>query len=316
LRVVFMGSPEFAIPSLEGLVRDGYEVAAVYTRPDKPAGRGRNPAYAPVKAAALALGLPVVQPPKLRVPEVLAALAALRPDVVVVAAYGLLLPPEVLAVPRQGAINVHPSLLPRWRGASPVAAAILSGDEFTGVSIMLLDAGLDTGPVLSRAQVPVSPQDDAGSLTGKLARVGAALLNEVLAGWSRDEITPRTQDEAGATLCRPITKEDGEIDWHAPARDIWRRVRAFQPWPGGYTRWRGKKLDILEAWPLAAAGAFQTGEIVPLAVQPPPAGLDFGIATGEGVLGIARVRLEGKRDMTAAEFRRGQRDFIGARLPD
>jgi methionyl-tRNA formyltransferase len=311
-----MGSPEFAIPSLQGLVGDGYEVAAVYTRPDKPAGRGRNPVYAPLKVAALSLGLPVAQPVNLRGPEALASLAALRPDVIVVAAYGLLLPPDILALPRWGAINVHPSLLPRWRGASPVAAAILSGDEFTGVSIMLLDAGMDTGPVLARAQVPVSPQDDAESLTGKLARLGAALLDEALAAWSRGEITPRPQDEAGVTICRTIKKEDGEIDWRAPAPEIWRLIRAFQPWPGGYTRWRGKKLDILEARPLAATGTFQPGEIVPLPGQPLFAGLAFGIATGEGVLGIARVRLEGKRDMKAVEFQRGRHDLVGAWLPD
>ena len=308
-----MGSPEFAVPSLTGLVRDGHEVVAVYTQPDKPAGRGRQPAGSPAKAAALALGLPVVQPATLRTPESVSGLKALYPDALVVAAYGKLLPSEVLAVPRRGAVNVHPSLLPRWRGAAPVAAAILAGDEFSGVSIMVMDVGLDTGPVLAQAQVPVAPWDDTGSLTGKLARVGAAMLGDVLAAWSQGELKARPQDESGATLSRPITKEQGEIDWQGSARDIWRRVRAFRPWPGTYTRWRGQRLDILGALPLEGPGTDRVGEVVALSGL--PAAAAFGIATGSGILGVLQVRLEGKREMTAAEFRRGQRDFIGAVLP-
>jgi methionyl-tRNA formyltransferase len=311
LRVVFMGTPEFAIPSLERLILNRYQVVAVYTQPDKTAGRGRAPGSPPVKEAALRLGLPLVQPDSIKSAESVSRLADLKPDVVVVAAFGQILPPPVLDVPAYGCINIHPSLLPRHRGASPVAAAILSGDEFNGVSIMLLDSGLDTGPVLSRAAIPVSPWDNTGSLTEKLSFIAAYLLQETLTGWRRREIVPRPQNEAEATYSPRITKGEGEIDWHLPAEEIWRRVRAFNPWPGSYTRWRGKQLKIIEAVPLTGEGALEVGRVVAL----PGYGLVPGIGTGDGILGVVRVQLEGKREMSAAEFLRGQRDFIGAVLP-
>jgi methionyl-tRNA formyltransferase len=310
LRVVFMGSPEFAVPSLEQLVLNKYQVVAVYTQPDKPAGRGRSLAPPPVKAAAKSLGLEVVQPPSLKEAGVVKQLARFRPDVIVVAAFGQILPRSVLDIPRFGAVNVHPSLLPRFRGASPVASAILAGDEFSGVSIMLMDEGMDTGPVLARAQVPVSAADTTGSLTTKLSLVGARLLLGTLCHYLRGELTPQPQNEAEATYSSPITKEEGEIDWHLPAVDIWRRVRAFHPWPGCYTRWRGKKLDIIEALPLTGEKAFKVGEVVALS-----SAAALGISTGDGVLGISRLQLEGRRAMSAAEFLRGQREFIGAVLP-
>jgi methionyl-tRNA formyltransferase len=310
LRVVFMGSPEFGVPSLEQLVLNRYQVVSVYTQPDRPAGRGRSLAPPPVKAAAKSLGLEVVQPPSLKEAGVVKELAQFRPDVIVVAAFGQILPRSVLDIPRLGAVNVHPSLLPRFRGASPVASAILAGDEFSGVSIMLMDEGLDTGPVLARAQVPVSALDTTGSLTTKLSSVGARLLLEALGHYLRGELTPQPQNEAEATYSSPISKEEGEIDWHLPALDIWRRVRAFHPWPGCYTKWRGKKLDIIEALPLSGEKALKVGEVVTLG-----SAAAFGVSTGEGVLGVSRVQLEGKRAMSAAEFLRGQREFIGAVLP-
>ena len=311
MRIVFMGTPEFAVPSLEHLILNQYEVVAVYTQPDRPAGRGRALAYPPVKEAALRWKLPVVQPVSLKSAEAVSQLADLHPDVVVVAALGQILPQSVLDVPGYGCINVHPSLLPRFRGASPVVAAILAGDEFTGVSIMLMDSGLDTGPVLARAAVPVSPQDNTGSLTDKLSLVAARLLQEALAGWLRREIVPQPQNEAEATYSTHITKEDGEIDWHLPTDDIWRRVRAFNPWPGCFTGWRGKQLKIIEAVPLPEGGVSEVGQVVAL----PGHEAVFGVGTGEGVLGVLKVQLEGKRAMSAAEFRRGQKDFIGAVLP-
>ncbi len=310
MRVVFMGSPEFAVPHLEQLILNQYQVVAVYTQPDRAAGRGRSLAPPPVKAAAQSLGLEVVQPPSLKEAGVVRQLAQFRPDVIVVAAFGQILPRSVLDIPRFGAVNVHPSLLPRFRGASPVASAILAGDEFSGVSIMLMDEGMDTGPVLARAQVPVSAADNTGSLTTKLSLVGARLLLEVLGHYLRGELTPEPQNEAEATYSSPITKEEGEIDWHLPAVDIWRRVRAFHPWPGCYTRWRGKKLDIIEAVPLTGEKAFKVGEVVALT-----SAAALGVNTGEGVLGVSRVQLEGRRAMSAAEFLRGQREFIGAILP-
>jgi len=311
LRIVFMGTPEFAVSSLEHLVLNHYEVAAVYTQPDRPAGRGRALVSSPVKEAALRWKLPVVQPVSLKSAAAVSQLADFNPDVVVVAALGQILPQSVLDVPGYGCINVHPSLLPKFRGASPVAAAILSGDESTGVSIMLLDAGMDTGPVLVRAAVTVSPQDNTGSLTGKLSQVAARLLQEALVGWLRHEITPQPQNEAEATYTAQITKEAGEIDWHLSAIEIWRRVRAFNPWPGCYTRWRGKQLKIIEAVPLAEKGVSEAGRVVAL----PGHEAVPGVGTGDGILGVLKVQLEGKRAMPAAEFLRGQRDFIGVVLP-
>ncbi len=310
MRVVFMGSPQFAVPPLEYLVLGGYEVAAVYTQPDRTGGRGRALVASPAKQAALALGLRVVQPASLKEAAAVEQLAGFNPDLIVVAAFGQILPKSVLSLPRLGCLNVHPSLLPRFRGASPVAAAILAGDEFSGVSIILLDEGMDSGPVLARAKIPVSARDTTASLTDKLSLLGARLLGEVLVGWTRGELSPQPQDEATASYCSPITKEEGEIDWRLSALEIWRRVRAFYPWPGCYTRWRGKTLKIIEAVPLPQAKTAKAGEVVALT-----SGAGFGIGTGDGTLSVLKVQLEGKQELSAAEFLRGQRDFVGAVLP-
>ena len=314
MRVIFMGTPEFAIPPLKHLILNQYQVVAVYTQPDKPAGRGRSLVSSPLKRAALAWKLPVVQPVSLKSAEVVAQLAEFHPDVIVVAAFGQILPQSVLDIPGCRCINIHPSLLPRFRGASPVAAAILAGDEFTGVSIMLMDRGLDTGPILARAQIPISAQDTTGSLTAKLSLIAAQLLLEVLPRWSRGELTPQPQNEAEATYSGPISKEEGEIDWRLPAVGIWRRVRAFQPWPGCYTRWQGRQLKIIEAVPLPAERTLELGQVVAL-TSATESKAAFGVSTGEGILGVLKVQLEGKRAMSAAEFLRGQRQFIGAILP-
>jgi len=309
LRVVFMGSPGFAVPSLEYLVASGYELAAVYTQPDRTGRRGRRLTASPVKQAASALGLGVVQPKSLKVPEAVRQLADFKPDVIVVAAFGQLLPKAILELPRLGCLNVHPSLLPEFRGAAPVAAAILVGDEFTGVTIMLLDEGMDSGPILARGQIPIADSDTTASLGEKLAIVGAGLLGEVLVGWARGELKPRPQDEAKASYCQPIAKDEGEIDWKLSALEIWRRVRAFYPWPGSYSRWRGKTLKIIEAMPLTAPAKAKVGEVVALDSG------GFGIGSGDGILNILKVQLEGKQVLSAADFLRGQRDFIGAVLP-
>ncbi len=314
MRVIFMGTPEFAVPPLKHLILNQYQVVAVYTQPDKPAGRGRSLVSPPLKRAALAWKLPVVQPVSLKSAEVVAQLAAFHPDVIVVAAFGQILPQSVLDIPGCGCINIHPSLLPRFRGASPVASAILAGDEFTGVSIMLMDKGLDTGPVLARAQIPISAQDTTGSLTAKLSLIAAQLLQEVLPRCSRGELTPQSQNEAEATYSGPISKEEGEVDWRLPAVGIWRRLRALQPWPGCYTRWQGRQLKIIEAVPLPAIRALEVGQVVAL-TSATESEAAFGVSTGEGILGVLKVQLEGKRAMSAAEFLRGQRQFIGAILP-
>ncbi len=311
MRILFMGTPEFAVTSLEQLLLNQFQVVAVYTQLDKPAGRGRSLVPPPVKKAALTWELPVVQPTSLKEAEVAAQLADFHPDVIVVAAFGQILPQSVFDVPRDGCIHVHTTMLPRFRGASPVAAAILAGDEFTGVSLMLMDSGLDTGPILAQEPVSISPQDTTGSLTAKLSQVAARLLPEVLRCWTRGEITPRPQSEAEATYSAPITKEEGEIDWHLSAVEVWRQVRAFQPWPGAYARWGGKRLEIIAAEPLSGEGSFAVGQVVALNRE----GAGFGVNTGDGILSVLKVQLEGKRAMSAAEFVRGQRQLVGAVLP-
>lgn len=311
MRVVFIGTPDFAIPPLESLILDGYQVVAVYTQPDQPAGRGRPLVYSAVKRAALDFKLPVLQPTNLKETSVLERLADFHPDVIVVAAFGQLLTESVLNLPRYGCINIHPSLLPRFRGPSPVAAAILAGDDFAGVTIMLMDKGLDTGPILARAQVPILDADNTASVTNKLSRIGAQLLIDVLPRWSGGEIKPQPQDEALATYSNPLSKEDGEMDWYRPAIELWRRVRAFYPWPGCYTRWQGRQLKIVEAVPLPGADNQIVGQVASLN----EGGAAFGVNAGEGVLGILTVQLEGKRVMPAEEFLRGARQLIGAILP-
>jgi methionyl-tRNA formyltransferase len=309
VRAIFMGSPEFAVLPLEHLLKN-HQVVAVYTQPERPAGRGRGLVSPPVKRMAQARGLPVVQPASLKEAGAVEQLRGFKPDFIVVAAFGQILPQPVLALPRLGCINIHPSLLPRFRGASPVASAILAGDEFAGVSIMLMDEGLDSGPLLARAQIPISAADTTGSLTAKLSWLGAGLLLEVLSHWTRGELTPQPQDEAEASYSGSISKDEGEIDWRLSALDIWRRVRAFNPWPGCYTRWRGKGLKIIEAVPLPPERAAKAGQVVATTSE-----AAFGIGTGDGILGVLKVQLEGKQVLPGAEFLRGQRNFIGAVLP-
>ena len=309
-RVVFMGTPEFALPALAGLVSGGHEVLAVYTQPDRPAGRGRGLVSSAVKKTALEYGLPLWQPPSLRPPEEIERLANLRPEVIVVAAFGLLLPQSILDIPPFGCVNLHPSLLPRHRGPSPIAAAILAGDEITGVSIMLLDKGMDTGPLLAQQQAPLSPEDTTGSLTAKLAQLGGQLLMQTLPLWLEGKLTPQPQDEAKASYSKLITKEEGKLDWQRPAVELWRKVRAFQPWPGCHTTWQGRLLKIMQTIPLPGGG--EPGKVIAIKETH---GAPVGVQAGEGVLGLLQLQLEGKRAMSAEEFVRGQRGFMGALLP-
>jgi methionyl-tRNA formyltransferase len=310
-RIIFMGTPEFAVPSLEALIHGGYQVVAVYTQPDRRAGRGQQVASSPVKLLASSHGLDVVQIDKFKVAGTVEKMAGLAPDLIVVAAFGLLLPTEVLNLPKLGCLNVHPSLLARHRGASPITAAILQGDEITGVTIMLLDAGMDTGPILNQREVTITNEDTTGSLGIKLARVGAQLLMETLPLWIEGRIKPRPQDESGASYSKMIKKEDGEIDWRLSAKELWWRVRAFDPWPGCYARWRGKRLRLVKVLPLHGEKSDEPGKVIAL---PPPAPVTVGVETIDGVLGLVRLQLEGKRELSAEEFVRGQRDFIGSHL--
>jgi methionyl-tRNA formyltransferase len=310
MRIVFMGAADFSVPTLEWLIGSEHELIAIYTQPDRPAGRGRAPSPLVVKEVALEHGLKVVQPPSFKEPGVMESLSRLRPDVIVVAALGIILPPEVLALPPFGCINLHPSLLPRHRGPSPMQGAILAGDEWTGVSIMLMEEGVDSGPILSQRRVAIEPQDTTESLTKKLAPIAAQLLEETLPLWLSRSLAPQPQPEADATYTKLISKEEGEIDWHLSALEIWRRVRAFYPWPSCYTWWQGKMLKVLEA--IALPGGGEPGRVSALA---PDAGAALGVETGDGILGLLRVQLEGRKAMSAEEFSRGQRGFAGAILP-
>jgi methionyl-tRNA formyltransferase len=313
MRIVFMGSPEFAVPSLYRLVSNGYEVVAVYTQPDRPAGRGKTISVSSVKQAALGLGLNIIQPIKLKLPEEIEQFSTLKPEVVIVAAFGQMLPKAILEIPPHGCINIHPSLLPRHRGASPIAAAILAGDEFTGVSIMKMDVGMDTGPVITRAQIPVASDDTTGTLTRKLSLISASLVQDVLIHWIRGELKAEAQNEAEATYSAPITKNEGEITWQKQAVAIWQQIRAFQPWPGAYTRWQGKRLEIIQGLPLPSSIPVTAGQVVDLANVSDKA--VFGIATGDGILGVSKVQLEGKKVTSAKDFSNGHRDFVVAKLP-
>jgi methionyl-tRNA formyltransferase len=229
----------------------------------------------------------------------------------VVVAFGQILPTEILDLPKLGCLNVHPSLLPRLRGASPIATAILQGDDVTGVTIMLLDAGMDTGPILNQREVPISADDTTGSLAIRLAQTGAQLLIETLPLWIDGRIKPQLQQQSRASYSKVIDKSDGEIDWRLATMQLWRRVRAFDPWPGCYTWWRSKRLQLGQVVPLYAERSGQPGEVIALS---PPTPATVGVRTGDGVLGLLRVQLEGKREISADEFVRGQRDFIGSCL--
>lgn len=307
--IVFMGAPDFAVPALEHLLASRYQVIAVYTPLDRPAGRGRLLSHSPVKQVALKHGVDIRQVQSFKEEASVAALEQLKPDAIVVAAYGLILPPKVLSIPPFGCINLHPSLLPRHRGPTPIPAAILCGDAETGASIMLLDEGVDSGPVLAQRKLAVEPGDTTGTLTSKLSRLSADLLMDTLPRWFNGDITPRPQREEDATYTRLISKADGEIDWTMAAVELERRVRAFNPWPGCYTSWKGKRLRVIETTPLTGKRG-EPGKVLQLERE------DIGVQTGDGILRLDSLQLEGKREMAGGDFIRGQRDFISSVLTD
>lgn len=307
-----MGTPAFAVPALRALAAaapaHNWRLVAVATQPNRPAGRGKQLAASPVKQAALELGLPVLQPASLRKdPAAVEALRALAPDLLVVAAYGLILPPSVLQIPTAGCINVHASLLPAWRGASPITASILAGEAESGVSIMLMDEGMDTGPVLAQARTALTPDDTTESLSRRLAGQGAALLVETLPGWLAGEIAPLPQEDLPGepSACRLIKKEAGRIDWSLPAAQIERMVRAYTPWPGAYTTWRGELFRIVEA--AVRPGTASPGRVTSLPEGP-------AVGTGDGLLLLRSVQPAGKRAMAATAFVNGAPGFLDAHL--
>jgi methionyl-tRNA formyltransferase len=314
VRIVFMGSPDFALPTLRRLIESEHEVAGVIAQPDRPAGRGRALRPPPVKELATECGLPVLQPERVNTPEALAAIRDLAPEAIVIAAYGQILKQELLDIPTRGCLNVHASLLPRHRGASPVAAAILAGDGETGVSIIEVVLALDAGPVLLQRALPIGQDDTTGALSGKLAELGAALLVEALPGWERGELVAQAQDESRATYAPQIKRSDGAIDWTLPAADVSRQVRAYHPWPLATTTVQGEPLRILEAWPLDDEADVAPGTVIEVGDEA-RAGAGFAVRCGEGALAVVRAQRAGKRAMAGDELLRGWRGLLGQRLP-
>jgi len=300
LHVVYAGTAEFAVPALEALHGSVHPVLAVYTQPDRGAGRGRTLKPSAVKRRALELALPVLQPVALTDPAAIAGLAAFAPQVIVVAAYGLLLPRAALAVPRLGCLNIHASLLPRWRGAAPGARASGAGDEETGVCIMRMEETLDTGPLYACRRAHILASDRAAALSERLAREGAALLVEVLDALAAGDLSPAPQAREGVSYARKLSKREARIDWREPAPVLERRVRAFDPWPVAETTWQGQALRVWAA-STASAGPAQAEPGTVLAAG--AHGID--VATGAGVLRLERVQLPGRKPLAAADFLRG-----------
>ncbi len=294
MRLAFMGTPDFAVPVLAALLEAGHEVACVYSQPPRPAGRGHREQPSPVHAYAAGRGLPVRTPRSLKGADEQDAFRALGLDAAVVAAYGLILPEAVLAAPRLGCLNVHASLLPRWRGAAPIQRALLAGDAESGVTIMQMDKGLDTGAMLLAAAVPITPATTAPDLHDRLAELGARLIVRALAQAEEGTLRPKPQPAEGVTYAAKLEKDEGRIDWSQPAAEIERKVRALNPWPGVWCEVAGERLKVLAATPMAGEGSPGTLLSAPLVV-----------ACGQGALALERVQRAGKAPMSAAELLRG-----------
>ncbi len=299
-----MGSPDFALPTLSALAMK-YQVVGVVTQPDRASGRGRELKPPPVKSLALELNLPIMQPEKLRLLEAMEQLRAWEPDLIVVAAFGQILKPDVLSLPRHGCINVHASLLPRWRGAAPIVAAILNGDEETGVTIMQMDAGLDTGPMLAKKSIRIEPTDTAGSVSQALSTLGADLLIETLPGYLSGDLKPVPQPEAGSTYAPMLKKGDGLLDFSQPAIDLERRVRAMNPWPGAWFAWNGNPLKVLRASTVGGDQSLASGSRFTVEGRP-------AVQSTDGALILEEVQPAGKKAMPGKSFLAGARDWSTA----
>jgi methionyl-tRNA formyltransferase len=305
LRVVFMGTPEFAVPTLRAL-HGAFNLVGVVTQPEKAQGRGRKTLPTPVKSAAVDLGVPVKETPHIRDPQFLATLKQWAPDVIVVAAFGKILPKEMLQLPPMGCVNLHASLLPRHRGASPISAAILAGDEVTGVCTILMDAGMDTGDILLTKEIPIGEGDTAGSLHDKMLEPGARLVVETLTRMLNKTIERRPQEQDKATYTKPLSKQDGRLDWNRDAPYLSRVVRAMNPWPVAFSTLEGEPLKIWQA--AAHEGSGEPGTVV--AVE----STGIAVGTGDGLLLVKEVQAPGKKRLPANEFARGRRLRIGQRF--
>jgi methionyl-tRNA formyltransferase len=305
MRLVYMGTPTFAVTPLLAIVKAGHEIVGVVTRTDKPAGRGRAMAAPAVKTEALQLRLAVYQPGRVREPEFLEVLRQLNPDVIVVAAYGQILPSAILSLPRHGCINIHASLLPAYRGAAPINWAIINGERETGITIMHMDEGMDTGAILLQESIPVEPQDTAGALTEKLSVLGAKLITEALPEIVSGALKPVAQDNARATMAPLLKKEDGLIDWSLPARDIHNRVRGLTPWPGAYTFLDGNMIKLIRT-------EVVTGSVAAGTISADGTVLEVG--TGKDVIRVISLQPAGRKSMTAGDFLRGHRGVKGKKF--
>jgi methionyl-tRNA formyltransferase len=306
MRVIFFGTPDFAVPSLRALLEAGEEVVAVVTQPDRVKGRGHKLSAPPVKEIALSEGIPVLQPEGIRSPEFFDELSGLRPDVIAVVAYGRIIPPAILKLPPLGCINVHGSLLPKYRGAAPIQRAIINGERRTGITTMLMDEGLDTGDILLQAETEIADGDDAQTLGARLSTVGAALLVRTIKDLRDNLIRPIAQ-EGEATYAPPLRKEEGRIDWSLPAMRIFDLVRGTCPWPGAYTSFNGERITIIRAGTIPSDVGCSAGTIE-------KAGEELQVCTGKGILSITELKPEGKKTMTAGAFVNGRRLTKGMRF--
>ena len=309
MNIVFAGTPDFAVSSLKALNESRHKVIAVYTQPDRPAGRGRKVQASPVKQYAVAHGLPVFQPDNLTKQEDVNQLESLQPDIMVVVAYGLILPPSVLEIPRKGCLNVHASLLPRWRGAAPIQRAIEAGDKTTGVTIMQMDAGLDTGAMLLKKETPIGKDDTAANLHDRLAELGAEALLLVLEKLEQSALSGEPQNEREATYAKKLEKAEARIDWSMPADVLARKVRAFNPWPAANCSFNGKRLRVLQASVMPSSNdKVESGTVSEIDND------IISVQTGDGLLAISQLQLEGGRPQTVREFLNGHPLHVGDRL--
>jgi methionyl-tRNA formyltransferase len=309
IRTIFMGTPDFALPTLQGLIEAGVDLRGVFTQPDRPRGRGKVLTPPPVKKLALAHDLPVFQPEKLRNPATVEQIRKLRPDLIVVVAYGQILPKSVLDIPQYGCINVHASLLPRYRGAAPIHKAVIDGEQVTGVTTMLMDAGLDTGDILVRRATEIGREETAGELHDRLALLGREAMEETLRRLCDGTLKAESQDDAKSCYAPMMKKEDGLIDWSRPAAEIHNQVRGLSPWPGAFTYWNGQLLKIGRTQAEKGADAVP-GTVVSADIE------GVCIACGRGVLRVCELQLAGKKKLPAGDFLRGTSLSVGARLGD
>jgi len=308
IRTVFMGTPEFAIPTLKGLLAAGANLVGVYTQPDRPKGRGKKLTASPVKHLALEHNLPVFQPQKLRDPQVVEELKALEPDLITVVAYGQILPKVVLDIPRYHCINVHASLLPKYRGAAPINKCLVDGEVQTGVTTMLMDVGLDTGDMLVKMSLPIAPDETAGHLNDRLSLLGCKAMEETLDQFCTGKLKPEKQDDKLACYAPMMKKEDGQIDWHKPALEIHNQVRGLDPWPGAYTSLDGEVLKI-------ASTAVEDGDVADPGKIITANKAGIRVACGQGILVIGELQLPGKKRLTSMSFLSGKPLFAGTCLP-